>query len=242
VLSGKTILITGAAGGLGSALTFGCLKENASVILLDKNERELEKIHATAVDKGWNKISLVPLDLARAGPEEFRNVVTEIDRQFGGLDTLVHCAVQFDSLGLLEQIEPDQWLENLQVNLNAPWLLSTVCLPLLRRSRSGCLVFMLDDLEEAGKAFRGAYGASKHALNAIAGMFSQECRDIRVLGINPGPMRSAFRQNTHYAERPADQPDPEEKAKTIIGIMSETMPGSDLYIDLSAETFSKADG
>ena len=84
---------------------------------------------------------LYPLDLAGAGTGDFNGLVDVIQSEFGGLHALVHCAIDFEGLQPLDQIEPQSWLRSIQVNLNAPWLLSCACLPMLKQSDEQPFVF-----------------------------------------------------------------------------------------------------
>ena len=80
---------------------------------------------------------------------------------------------------------------------------------------------VLANLGDKAKAFHGAYGVSKRAVHELAGLFAQECPDVNVLAIDPGPMRTALRQSTHYAENPELLPDPEQKAIKIAKFLEE---------------------
>jgi NAD(P)-dependent dehydrogenase (short-subunit alcohol dehydrogenase family) len=145
-LTGKTILITGAAGGLGSALALQCAHAGAGLILLDKDRRGLGELSDRITGQGLVAPGLYPMDLAGVGFSEFNDLFEIIKSEFGGLHALVHCALDFDGLQPLEQVEPQKWLQSMQVNVNAPWLLSSTLLPLLKQSENGRLFFMLDDL------------------------------------------------------------------------------------------------
>ena len=205
-LSGKTVLITGAAGGLGSALALQCAGLGAELILLDKNRRGLGELSDRMTDQGLTPPGLYPLNLAAAGVDDFNDLVDTIKSEFSGLDALIHCAVDFDSLQPFEQVQPQDWLQSMQVNVNAPWLLSCTLLPLLKRSKDGHLLFMLDDLEAVTDAFWGAYGASKAALTGMVRQFDAALghSPVSVHGIIPGPMRTGFRARVYHAENPME--------------------------------------
>ena len=229
-LANKTILITGAAGGLGSALAMQCATEGANLLLLDKNRRKLGEISDGIIAAGSEAPGLYPLDLAAAGVDDFNTLVEVIQSEFGGLDTLIHCALDFEGLQPLDQIEPQKWLKSMQVNLNAPWLLSCACLPLLKKSAGGRLFFLLDDVDQVKGAYWGAYGTAKIALTGLVEQFEASLSNTEVLvrGIYPGPMRTGFRAMAYHAENPLDQPEPAIAAARIIAMLNaETLePGS----------------
>ena len=234
-IAGKTILITGAAGGLGSALALEFSKLGAALILLDKNRRGLGALSDKITDQGLAVPGLYPIDMAGAGPEDFKDLAATIGSEFGGLDVLVHCALEFESLQPFEQIQPQEWLKSMQVNVNAPWLLSCLLLPLLKQSECGKLVFLLEDLSKVTGAYWGAYGTGKAALGGMVQQFSESLSNtsVTVHGIIPGPMRTDFRAKVYHAENPLDQPDPQDKAKKIAKVLWEQNAENSLIVDLS---------
>ena len=220
-LTNKTILITGAAGGLGSALAIACAAEGANLLLLDMNRRKLGELSDRITDRGMQAPGLYPMDLSAAGIDDFNTLTEVVQSEFGGLDALIHCAMDFEGLQPLEQIEPQKWLKSMQVNLNAPWLLSCTCLPLLKKSASGRLFFLLDDADKVKDAYWGAYGTAKIALTGLVEQFeaSLSNTDIVVRGIDPGPMRTGFRAMAYHAENPLDQPEPDIAAAKITAML-----------------------
>jgi NAD(P)-dependent dehydrogenase (short-subunit alcohol dehydrogenase family) len=221
-LSGKTVLVTGAAGSLGSALSTRLARSGLNTIMLDSDQRGLEAAWDRISGAGWAEPFLLPLDLATAGPEQYEEMIEAIEKEFGGLDSLIHCAARFDGLVPLEHFAPSDWLMHIQVNLNAAWLLSTHCLALLRKSSAAHLYFLLEDLDRVEGAFWGAYGVSKHALRALVSQFSAELKStpIQVLGINPGPMNSPLRTRAYHTEHPEAQAKPEQVAERIMELIA----------------------
>jgi len=228
-------LITGAAGGLGSAIALECAAGGAGLVLLDKDRRGLGQLSDRIAGQGFALPGLYPLNLASTGVDEFNELAATIGSEFGGLDALVHCALEFQGLQPLDQVQPQDWLQSMQVNVNAPWLLSCALLPLLQRSEHGRLFFMLDDLDKVADAFWGAYGTSKAALHGLVKQFDAALSHtgISVRGIIPGPMRTAFRSRIYQAEDPLEQPDPAIVAGKIVAMLSGTLSGSDPIVDFS---------
>lgn len=235
-LSGKTILITGAAGGLGAALTQLCAEQGADLVLLDKNRKGLGELSDRIVDRGLPAPGLYPMDLAGAGPDDFLSLAGTLQSEYGGLHALVHCALDFDGLQPFEQINPQDWLRGMQVNVNAPWLLSCACLPLLRNAERGRLFFLLDDLEVVTDAYWGAYGTAKAALSGMVRQFAASLSNtgLVVHAVNPGPMRTAFRAKVYHAENPLEQPEPEIAAAKILSMLTVDKPNPELIVDLTA--------
>ena len=234
-LSGKTILITGAAGGLGSAIALECAARGADLILLDRNRQGLGQLSDRISTQGSSLPGLYPLNLASTGVDEFNELAATIGAEFGGLDALIHCALEFQGLQPLDQVQPQDWLQSMQVNVNAPGLLSCTLLPLLQLSEQGRLFFLLDDLDKVADAFWGAYCASKAALHGLVRQFDAALShtSVTVRGIIPGPMRTGFRARIYQAENPMEQPDPAIVAGKITSMLTATPSGSELVVDFS---------
>ena len=212
-----TAIVTGAAGALGSELSLLLVQRGWSVVMLDKDRRGLEQAYDRIDESAAGTGLLHPLDLAGATPDDYAELLQTLEAECGGLDAVVHCAAHFEHLAPSEHIQPQDWLVSMQVNLNAPWLLSAMALPLLRDAGDGKLVFLLEDLDKVRGALWGAYGVSKHALATLLNQLSLECRSsgVTVKGVDPGPMRSGVRTRAYHAENPAQMPSPQYPALRI---------------------------
>lgn len=233
----NTVIVTGAAGGLGSALALVCAREGWNTVMLDSNLKGLERAYDRITQSGLPEPILHPMDLSTANPEQFDGMLETIEAEFGGLDAVVHCAARFEGLIPLEHVTPPEWLQHMQVNLNAAWLLSVQSLPLLKTSRAGRLYFMLEDLPKMQGAFWGPYGVSKHALRVLVSQFAAEYQStsIQVLGIDPGPMKSDLRSRAYHGESPSLQPEPDVVAERIMDYLSGKIQPSGEFLDLSQE-------
>ena len=214
-------LVTGAAGSFGSALAVQLAKSGWEVVLLDHKRRKLEKLYDLIVAEGGIEPVIHVMDLVALDPQRCDEIITALQAGPGRLDALVHCAVSFDGLRPLDQIAPQNWLRQIQVNLNAPWLLSISSLELLRLSPQANLVFMGEDLDNVAGAYWGAYGVSKHAIYAMASQFQRELSNsnIRVLAVNPGPMRSPLRSRAHHSENPKVVKQVDEAALQLVSLL-----------------------
>ena len=232
----KTLLVTGAAGSLGSALSLAAAARGITVLLLDRDRKALERLYDRIAEAGLPEPVLQVTDLATVGPDDVDEILAAIRAEFGSLDALVHCAARFDALSPLEHVPPEEWLLSVQVSLNSAWLLSARCLPLLRDSGHGRLYFMLEDLDLVGGALWGPYGVCKHALHAMAGQLAAECQSmgVQVLGINPGPVQSPLRSRAYLAENPASPPPAGLAAERILELLLGEREPSGVYVDLSS--------
>lgn len=234
-LHSKTVIVTGAAGGLGSALSGLAADAGWNVVMLDKDRKGLERAFDNIGEDSPGSPALYPMDLAGVTPEELESMLDAVIREFGGVQALVHCAARFEHLSPLEHIDPAEWLMHMQVNLNAAWLLSTMCLPMMRESDGGKLVFLLEDLEKVAGPLWGAYGVSKHALRALTEQLAAECESsgVEVRGVNPGPLRSALRSRAYHSENPEEQPDPKSAAIEIVRFLEGQSSWPGVFVDLS---------
>jgi len=220
-LSSRTILVTGAAGGLGRASALACARAGASVVLLGRKVPALEKLYDEIEALGARTPSIYPMDLNGALPHDYAALAEALDRQCGGVHGIVHAAAQFAGLTPLEQLAPEDWQQALQVNLTAPFLLTQACMPLLREQTDASIVFVLEDESRIAKAFWGAYGVAKRGLHGLADILHQETENspVRVNLLQPPPMRTTLRRMAYFGEDTLQQPLPEEFAPAVVYLL-----------------------
>ena len=203
ILQDRVILITGASDGIGKALALHVAGLGARVILHGRNVRKLEAVYDAieAID-GAPRPSIAVLDFATAGSDAYQALADSLTAEFGRLDGLVHNAGILGDRFALEQYDIEQWQRVLHVNLTAAFLLTQVCLPLLKASADGSIVFTSSSVGRAGRAFWGAYAVSKFATEGLAQVLADELRhsSVRVNCINPGATRTRMRLEAYPAE------------------------------------------
>ena len=139
-----------------------------------------------------------------------------LEREFGHLDALLHCAGSLGTLTPVQHYDPQVWMETLQVNLNGPFLLTQACLGLLHHDRGSRVLFVTDDRR---KAYWGAYGASKAGAEAFMQILADEVEAntrIRVAALRPGPMRTRMRALAYPGEDPNRIPPPEAAVPALL--------------------------
>ena len=221
------VLITGAAGGLGSALAAELARCQVDLMLLDKDSRGLDRLSDRLVAEGLAEPALCPLDLAVAGPEAYLELASILESEFGGLDHVVHCAAHFSGLSPMDQIPPGEWMTVLQVNLTAAWAMTVACLPQLRKSPSASVTFLTDAEERSVSPYWGAYGVAKAAVSSLASILRQELEPAGVVvrSHDPGPMRTSLRATAYLAEDPVSQPEPALAAKALAKLILQAPEG-----------------
>lgn len=221
-LRDRVVLVTGAAGGFGAAVALAAGRAGATVVLLGRRVKALEKIYDALRGAGAPEPALYPLDLEGASADDYARLAEAIERECGRLDAIVHAAARFDGLTAFEHTEPLDWLRGLHVNLAAPALLTRACLPLLKRAAASCVLFVLEDPGHNRLANWGAYGVAKSALTGLVAQLAAELEhsSVRVLAMRPGPMRTALRAKAYFAENPATVPTPEAAANACVELIA----------------------
>ena len=234
LLKDRIILITGAGDGIGAAVAKDCASKGATVILLGKTVKKLEKVYDEIVAAGHPEPAIYPLDLLQAREEHYEQLADIIEKEFGKLDGLVHNAGLLGSLIPLANHSSEQWVKVMQVNLHAPYLITQACLPLLKKSDSASIIFVSSSVGRKGRAYWGAYAASKAACENLMQTLADELEDntnIRVNSLNPGATRTAMRRIAFPGEDPSTLPEPEAIAHAyiyLLGSDSEDVNGQQL--------------
>jgi NAD(P)-dependent dehydrogenase (short-subunit alcohol dehydrogenase family) len=230
LLAGRAIMITGAGGGFGRALALECARAGASVILCGRNGAKLDRLYDEIEALGAPQPAIVLLDLATAIAQDYDRLSETVAREFGKLDGLVHAAALLGDRTPLEQYDVPTWCRVLHVNLTAPFILTQVLLPNLRRSSDASVIFVSSSVALNPRAFWGAYAVSKAGLESVRGMLSQELeseQNIRINSINPGRMRTAMRAAAYPAEDPNTLPSPASVTAPFLYLLSARGRGVD---------------
>ncbi|MDD5114735.1 MAG: SDR family NAD(P)-dependent oxidoreductase [Methylobacter sp.] len=202
-LTDQVILITGAGGGLGGTAALTLAGQGAHVVLLDKNIAKLEAIYDAITSTNAPEPIMYPFDLAGATEQDYQELADKIDQTYGSLQGLLHSAVEFSSFVPMAMTTTKDWGHSLNVNLNAPFLLTRVLLPVLQKSTHASIVITSDSSARTAKAFSGVYGVAKIALEGYAKILADELEaggKIRVNTLIPGPVNSPLRKRAYPAE------------------------------------------
>jgi NAD(P)-dependent dehydrogenase (short-subunit alcohol dehydrogenase family) len=116
----------------------------------------------------------------------------------------------------------------LHVNLTAPFILTQVLLPQLRRSGDASVIFVSSGVATDPRPFWGAYAVAKCALESVRSIWSQELeveRNVRMNSVNPGRMRTRMRAAAYPAEDPNTLPTPASVASPFLYLLSDLAAG-----------------
>jgi NAD(P)-dependent dehydrogenase (short-subunit alcohol dehydrogenase family) len=223
ILKGKVILVTGATGGFGKAISLACAKHGASVVLLARNLRLVEALYDEIEQAGYPKPAIYPMDLQGATEHDYQQLEQNIASEFGVLDGLVHCAALLGAPTPFEHSDTETWYRVHQVNLHSAYLLTRCVMPLLKASSRASLVFMTDDRPGA---YWDAYSVSKQGLAAMARLLATEFEgsSIRVNCVDPGKTRTALQIQAFPAASDNDNlPKPEDHMELFLYLMSDEL-------------------
>ena len=209
--AGRMIVVTGAGDGIGQAVALALARQGATVGLLGRTLRKLERTYDRIVQQGSPKPALLPFNLETAAAPEYDALHDALEREFGRVDGLAHVAGILGMLSPIEHYDVPTWCKVLHVNLTAPFILTQALLPLLRRSEDACVLFTSSSVGRRGRAYWGAYAASKFGVEGLMQVLAHESAEttrIRVNSVNPGPVRTAMRLQAFPAEDRGKLPEP----------------------------------
>jgi NAD(P)-dependent dehydrogenase (short-subunit alcohol dehydrogenase family) len=236
-LDGRIALVTGASRGIGREVALELARAGARVIALARTQGALEELD-DAVRSAGSEATLVPCDLTDF--DALDRLGAAIFERWGRLDVLIANAGVLGPMTPLAHIEPRQWEEVLAVNITANLRLIRSLDILLRRAEAGRVIFITSGAGHAAKLkpYWGAYAITKAALDALARTYAAETMNIsriKVMAVDPGPLRTRMRASAMPAEDPMSLTTPEELAPKIVALcMPEWQTTGKLY-DFAAD-------
>ena len=213
LLQDRVILVTGAGSGIGRAIARRLAGHGATVILLDRAIRMLEQVYDEIEQAGGPRPAIYPMNLEGATPKDYTDLAQVLDTEFGRLDGLLHNAALFEGLTPIFNYDIELWYRILQVNLNAPFLLTQAVLGLLNRSADASVVFTTDRVGDEGQAYWGAYAVAKGGAQTLMKLLASELETntpIRVNSIDPGRVRTELSLRAYPGRNPAEWARPED--------------------------------
>jgi NAD(P)-dependent dehydrogenase (short-subunit alcohol dehydrogenase family) len=226
-LAGRVIAITGPTRGIGRAVALACAKHGAQVILIGRNVKKLEAVHGE-IEAAGGAALIAPLDLEKALAKDFDTLADAVMDRFGRLDGLLHNASIVGVLSPIDNYDVPTWCRVMHVNVTAAFALTQVLLPALRKSQDASVVFTSSSVGRVGRAFWGAYAASKFAVEGLSQVLASEMENIssiRVNALNPGPARTQMRLQAYPSENPDTVPLPETLTGPYLALLGPASRG-----------------
>lgn len=232
---GKKILITGAANGIGRALTLELSRLGVTVLMLDKKSRHLEILNDEIIDRGWQQPIILPIDLDDITPDTATHLAQSIYDDLGVIDGLLHNAAELGVSSPLDQYELKYWNTVFQVNLHATYFLSRALLPLLRQDHQTNLIFTTASVARNPEAYWGAYAIAYAGVEAQMKIWAEELENtsnIKVNSIDPGEVRTSLRRRSHPGESQEQLVPPKEIVNAYLYLLgsSHDLHGEQLIV------------
>jgi NAD(P)-dependent dehydrogenase (short-subunit alcohol dehydrogenase family) len=193
-LSGKTALITGGGTGIGRGVALALSEEGCNVVVCGRRKEPLEEVLGVVQARGGRGLALVA-DVSQEDDVE-KMVKSSLD-EFGQIDILINNA-GIGGGGYIHNHDLHTWDRVMAINLRGPFLTSRAVLPMMREQKGGHIINISSESGLEYYQGNGAYGVSKHALNALGEFIQRENQDygIRVETICPGMVITEMTENS----------------------------------------------
>ena len=227
-LAGRVIAITGASSGIGRAVALACARHGANVILIGRNARKLEAVHAEIESASSPEPIIALLDLEKALAKDYDQLAAAVLERYGRLDGLLHNAGLLGTLSPIEHYDVPTWCRVMHVNVTAAFALTQVLLPALKHSTDASIVLTSSGVGRRARAYWGAYAVSKFALEGLSQTLSAELENItaiRVNTLNPGRVRTMMRRTAYPAEDINTLPLPETVTGPYVALLGPATRG-----------------
>ena len=224
---GKLALVTGASRGIGAATAEALAAAGAHVILVARTASALEEVEDRIHEAGGTA-TIAPLDLTEG--ESIGKLAVAVAERWEKLDILVLNAAMLSSLGPVQDIDPKEYSRLLGVNLLANQALIAAFDPLLKRADKADVVALTSSVGSEPRAFWGAYGSSKAALETLLGAYADETEylgRLRVHIVDPGATRTRMRALAYPGEEPESVKPPEAVASAIVARLTAEAPSGE---------------
>jgi NAD(P)-dependent dehydrogenase (short-subunit alcohol dehydrogenase family) len=234
-LTDRVALVTGASRGIGRATALALAKARAHVVAIARTVGGLEELD-DEIQKAGGSATLVPLDLKDS--DGLSRLAIALNERYGRLDVLVGNAGILTTPSPLSHIDPKAWDDIIAVNVTANWQLIRNFDPLLQASSAGRAVFITSGLASSARAYFGAYGASKAALDLMVRTYAAEnaTTNIRANLFSPGQTRTRMVKTAFPGIDESTLPTPEDVASAIVPLCLPTFMESGKMYDFRSKT------
>jgi short-subunit dehydrogenase len=216
---GRLALVTGASRGIGAAVAEALAGAGAHVILTARTAADLEAVEGRIHAAGGSS-TIAPMDLSAS--ESVARLAQAVSGRWDALDMLVLNAAMLGTLGPVAQIDGKEFNKVLTLNLLAQQALIAAFDPLLRQSEAGRVLALTSSVGAAPRAYWGAYGASKAALDTLVLAYGQEVGNvtpIKVAIVDPGATATTMRARAFPGEDPATLKTPGAVAQAVVDLL-----------------------
>ena len=216
---GKVAVVTGASRGIGAATAKALGAQGIHVILVARTAKDIEEVEES-IHAAGGSATIAPLDLTDG--QSIAKLAQAVAERWGRLDILILNAAMLGTLTPVTTIDGKELNRIFTLNVLAQQALIAAFDPLLRKSDGGQLVAITSSVGQLPRAFWGAYGASKAALDTLVTCYGAETCNIskiRTAIVDPGATRTTLRARAYPGENPADLKPPEVVADAIVALI-----------------------
>jgi NAD(P)-dependent dehydrogenase (short-subunit alcohol dehydrogenase family) len=218
-MEGKLALVTGASRGIGAALAEAFAAKGAHVVLTARTASDLEAVEEKIHSAGGTA-TIAPLDLTER--DSIARLASAVAERWNRLDVLALNAAMLGTLTPVAQIDGKEFNRLLTLNLLAQQAMIAAFDPLLRNSEDAALLAITSSVGRRPRAYWGAYGASKAALETLVLSYGEEIGNttaIRVAIVDPGATATVMRARAFPGEDPASLKPPSTVAEAILAML-----------------------
>lgn len=217
---GKLALVTGASRGIGAATAEKLAAEGAHVVLTARTAAGLEEVEARIFEAGGSA-TIAPLDLTDG--DSIARLASAIGERWDALDILVLNAAMLGSLTPVAAIDGKEFNKILTLNVLASQAMIAAFDPMLRKSEAGRLLAVTSSVGRHPRAYWGAYGASKAALETLVLSYGDEVGEmspVRTAIVDPGSTATLMRAQAFPGEDQSKIKQPADVAEAVAELLS----------------------
>jgi NAD(P)-dependent dehydrogenase (short-subunit alcohol dehydrogenase family) len=221
VFAGRIALVTGASRGIGAAIAEKLAAEGAHVVLTARTAKGLEAVEDRIFSAGGSA-TIAPLDLTESGSID--RLAAALRERWGKIDFMVLNAAMLGTLSPVPVIDAAEFNRVLTLNLLAQQAIIASFDDLLRASDAGRLVVMTSSVGSKPRAYWGAYGASKAALENLALSYAEEVQNlsrVKVAIVDPGKTRTKMRALAYPGEDPTTLKEPVVVGEAVAKLLAD---------------------